>query len=169
MSDAVLSQFKQVEEKKEDRSGKKIKIGIIGTGGISWVHFHKYCMMDDVEIVAIADLEPWKAYERIEQFGLKGTRVYSSDKELLDNEPDLDGVSICTYHRQHAAPTINALEHGVNVLLEKPFTVTLDEAVEVCRAEKRTGKFVSVGFQPRFDPNMKMIKKIVESGSLGDI
>ena len=170
MSDAVLSQFKQAEEKKEDRSDKKVRIGVIGTGGISWVHFYQYAKMNDVEIVALADLEPWKAYERIEQFNLgPDVRVYSSDKELLDNEPDLDGVSICTYHRQHAAPTINALEHGVNVLLEKPFTVTLDEAVEVCRAEKRTGKFVSVGFQPRFDPNMKMIKKIVESGALGEI
>ena len=46
-------------------------------------------------------------------------------------------------------------------------TVTLDEAVEICKAEKKSGKIVSVGFQPRLDANMKMIKKIVESGELG--
>lgn len=62
-----------------------------------------------------------------------------------------------------------ALEHGIPVLLEKPMTVTLDEAVAICRAEKKSGKIVSVGFQPRFDANMQMIKKIVESGELGRI
>jgi predicted dehydrogenase len=55
------------------------------------------------------------------------------------------------------------------VLLEKPFTVTLDEAVEVMRAEKESGKILSIGFQPRFDENMKMIRKIVQSGELGKV
>ena len=47
--------------------------------------------------------------------------------------------------------------------------VTLDEAVAICKAEKESGKLVSVGFQPRFDVNMQMIKKIVERGELGQI
>ena len=76
---------------------------------------------------------------------------------------------VCTYNTQHAAPTIYALEHGIPVLLEKPFSVTLEEAEEICRVEKASGKFVSVGFQPRFDANMQMIKKIVDSGVLGKI
>ncbi|MBR3991087.1 MAG: Gfo/Idh/MocA family oxidoreductase [Clostridia bacterium] len=169
MSDNVLSQFKQAEEAvKPADTGRKLRIGIIGTGGISWCHFYNYLKMPDVEIVAIADLIPERAIERKEQFGLDNVRIYPSHKELLDNE-ELDGVSVCTYHRQHAEPTIYALDKGVPVLLEKPFTVTLDEAVEVMRAEKRSGKFVSVGFQPRFNPNMQMIKKIVQSGVLGEI
>jgi predicted dehydrogenase len=47
--------------------------------------------------------------------------------------------------------------------------VTLEEAIEIVRAEKKSGKVLSVGFQPRFDENMKMIKKIVQSGELGQI
>jgi predicted dehydrogenase len=82
---------------------------------------------------------------------------------------EMDAVSVCTYNRTHAECTIYALDHGLNVLLEKPFTVTLDEAIEVMKAEKRSGKIVSVGFQPRFDANMQMIKKIVQSGELGRI
>ena len=54
-------------------------------------------------------------------------------------------------------------------MLEKPFTVTLDEAVEVMKAEKASGKILSIGFQPRLDANMQMIKKIVESGELGKV
>ena len=81
----------------------------------------------------------------------------------------MDAVSVCVYNRNHAVCTIYALEHGLNVLLEKPMTVTLDEAVAICKAEKKSGKIVSVGFQPRLDANMKMIKKIVESGELGRV
>ena len=64
---------------------------------------------------------------------------------------------------------VYALQKGVHVMLEKPFTVTLDEAIEVMKAEKESGKILSIGFQPRLDPNMQMIKKIVESGELGQI
>ena len=169
MSDKVLSQFKQevVEEKKE--VGKKLKVGIIGTGWIAESHIQSYKLQDDVEIVAAADLIPGKAEKFMKRFGVEGVHFYPSHKELIDNEPDLDGVSVCTYNTQHAAPTIYALEHGIPVLLEKPFSVTLEEAEAICRAEKASGKFVSVGFQPRFDANMQMIKKLVDSGVLGKI
>lgn len=54
-------------------------------------------------------------------------------------------------------------------MLEKPFTVTVDEAVEVMRAEKKSGKILTIGFQPRMSVNMKRIKQIVDSGELGKI
>jgi predicted dehydrogenase len=57
----------------------------------------------------------------------------------------------------------------MNVLLEKPMCVTLEEAVRILRAEKKSGKLLSIGFQPRMDANMRMIKNIVDSGALGDI
>jgi predicted dehydrogenase len=87
---------------------------------------------------------------------------------MLDNE-ELDAVSVCTYNRTHAECVIYALKKGINVLLEKPMCVTMDEAEAICKAEKESGKILSIGFQPRFDPNMQMIKKIVESGELGKI
>ena len=169
MSDKVLSQFKQViEDITTPHTGKKLKVGIIGTGWIAESHIQSYRQQDDVEIVAAADLIPGKAEKFMERFGVKGVHFYPSHKELIDNE-ELDAVSVCTYNTQHAIPTIYALEHGIPVLLEKPFSVTLEEAEAVCRAEKKSGKFVSVGFQPRFDANMQMIKKIVDSGVLGKI
>jgi len=169
MSDAVLSQFKQevVEEKKV--SDKKIKVGIIGTGWIAESHLYSYLNQPDVEIIAAADLIPGKAEKKMKQFGIEGARCYLNHKDMIDNEPDLDVVSVCTYNTQHAEPTIYALEHGIHVLLEKPFTVTLDEAIEIMKAEKKSGCVLSIGFQPRFDGNMQMIKKIVESGELGEI
>ena len=149
---------------------KKFKIGIIGTGGIARAHATAYkAYPDNVEVVALADIVPGRAEAFAKTFGFENARIYQNDRELIDAEPDLDGVSICTYNRQHAAPTIYALEHGINVLLEKPMCVTLDEAVEMMRAEKASGKILTIGFQPRFDKNMQMIKRIVESGELGRI
>ncbi|MBR5380554.1 MAG: Gfo/Idh/MocA family oxidoreductase [Clostridia bacterium] len=168
MGDTVLSQFTQAFDEEKKISGRKLKVGIIGCGWIAEAHAESYKEMDDVEIVAAADLIPGKAEAFCARYGFEGVHFYPSHKEMLDSEK-LDAVSVCTYNAQHAAPTIYALDHGVNVLLEKPFTVTLDEAVEVCRAEKRSGKLLSIGFQPRCDVNMQMIKKIVESGALGKV
>lgn len=166
---AGLDAFKEIHETKQATGGKTLKVAIIGTGWIAECHAECYLKMDDVEIVALADLVPGKAQAFAEKFGITGARIYESDEALLNAEKDLDGVSICTYNCQHAPCAIHALDAGVNVMLEKPFTVTLDEAIEVMRAEKRSGKILTIGFQPRMSENMKMIKKIVQSGELGKV
>ncbi|MBE6560501.1 MAG: Gfo/Idh/MocA family oxidoreductase [Ruminococcaceae bacterium] len=151
---------------------QKLRIGIIGTGGIAHSHMRAYLRRietkGDIEVVAGCDIIPGKAEAFFKEFGVEGVSCYESHEEMLDKEK-LDGVSVCTYNRQHAAPTICALKHGINVILEKPFAVTLEECVEMMRAERDSGKILSVGFQPRFDKNMQQIKKIVESGELGDV
>ncbi len=166
---SILDRFKDgsIEEKVVDTT-KKIKVGIVGTGWIAEAHVANYLRCPDVEIVAAADLIEGKAEKFCKDNGIEGVRCYPDHKSMIDAE-QLDAVSVCTYNRTHAECTIYALEHGVNVLLEKPMCVTLEEAVEICRAEKKSGKILSIGFQPRFDENMKMVKKIVESGELGDV
>lgn len=166
---AGLDAFKSNQETEVIDTSKNVKIGIIGTGWIAETHAFFYKNMPDVEIVALADIIPGKAEEFAKKFKIEGCRIYNSDRELLDNEKDLDGVSICTYNCQHAPCAIHALNAGVNVMLEKPFTVTLDEAIEVMKAEKASGKILTIGFQPRMSENMQMIKKIVESGELGKV
>jgi predicted dehydrogenase len=167
MSDTVLSNFTQtVTEERE--YGRKLKVGIIGTGWIAESHAESYRNMPDVEVVALADLIPGKAEKFARRYGLEGARLYPDHTSMLANE-QLDAVSVCTYNATHAVCTIDALKAGVNVLLEKPMCVTTQEAVEIMRAEKESGKLLSIGFQPRMDENMKMIKKIVESGALGEI
>ena len=169
MADNILDRFKTNTEEQVVDASKKVKDGIIGTGWIAEAHAACYKRCPDVEIVALADIVPGKAEKFAKDNGIEGARIYNSDRELIDNEADIDAVSVCTYNRQHAPCTVYALEHGVNVLLEKPMCVTTEEAVEICRAEKKSGKLLSIGFQPRFDENMKMVKKVVESGELGQI
>ena len=124
--------------------------------------------MPDAEVVALADLIPGKAEKFAKDYGFENARLYPDHKSMLENE-ELDAVCVCTYNMTHAECTIDALKAGVHVLLEKPMCVTTEEAVEIMRAEKESGKILSVGFQPRMDPNMQMIKKIVDSGALGEI
>lgn len=154
-------------EKEQIRSEKKLRIGIIGTGGISDSHIKSYLKQSDIEIVAAADLIPGKAAKKLAAYNLDA-KSFTDYKEMIDTVP-MDAVSVCTYNRTHKECTVYALEHGLHVLLEKPMTVTLDEAVEIMKAEKKSGKIVSVGFQPRLDANMQMIKKIVQSGELGKV
>lgn len=169
----ILDKFKEVaEEKKAIDVNKKLRVGIIGTGWIAEAHIDGYKRMPDVEIVAAADLVPGKAEAFMERYGLGDANIkyYPSHKEMIDDaDLKLDAVSICTYNCQHAPCAIYALEHGVNVLLEKPMCVTTEEAVAICKAEKKSGKILSIGFQPRFDENMKMLNRIVSSGVLGKI
>ena len=155
---------------KEVDASKKVRIGIIGTGWIADAHISNYLKMPDVEIVAGADLIPGKAEAFFKKHGVEGVKCYPSHKAMLDDESlKLDGVSVCTYNMTHAECTIYALDKGVNVLLEKPMCVTLEEGIEILKAEKRSGKVLSIGCQPRFDPNMKMLKEVVQSGVLGKI
>ncbi|MBQ3084004.1 MAG: Gfo/Idh/MocA family oxidoreductase [Clostridia bacterium] len=149
-------------------TSKKVRVGIIGCGWIAESHVKSYLQCPDAEIVAGSDIIPGKAAAFFAKMGIEGAACYESTEEMLAKE-NLDVVSVCTYNTQHAPCAIAAMKAGVDVMLEKPFTVTLDEAIEVCKVEKETGRLLSIGFQPRMDENMKMIKKIVESGELGDI
>lgn len=147
---------------------EKLRIGIIGTGGIAHAHANAYKTFDDVEIVAGADIIPGKARAFLDEFGWAGATAYESCDELCKRD-DIDAVSICTYNSQHAVCAIAALESGKHVLLEKPMCVTLEEGLEIMRAEKKSGKILTIGFQPRYNNNCRKIKRIVESGELGKV
>ena len=147
---------------------EKLRIGIIGTGGIAHAHANAYKNFDDVEVVAGADIIPGKARKFLDSFGWTEAAAYESC-EALCRRDDIDAVSICTYNSQHAVCAIAALESGKHVLLEKPMCVTLEEGLAIMRAEKKSGKIMTIGFQPRYNNNCRKIKRIVESGTLGKV
>ncbi|MGH2350485.1 MAG: Gfo/Idh/MocA family protein [Chloroflexota bacterium] len=144
-----------------------VKVGIIGSGSIARAHARAYKEMPDVEVVAVCDVVPGKAEAFIDSLGLGGAQPFEDHTRML--ELVMAGVSVCTPNVAHHRTSIDALEAGKHVLTEKPMAVTLEQAVEMARAAKRTGKLLSVGFQPRYDPNMRMVKEIVRSGHLGAI
>ena len=87
----ILDAFKEKHEEARVYDGKKIKVGIIGCGWIAEAHLQSYLKCEDVEVVAFADIVPGKAEAFAKANGVEG-RYYNSDKELIDNEKDLDAA-----------------------------------------------------------------------------
>jgi len=150
------------------RMAKKLRIGIIGTGGIAGAHMAAYKKFSDVEIVGGADIVPGKARAFLDRWECGDAKAFESAEELIRNV-EMDGVSVCTYNTQHAAVVIPALEAGIHVLCEKPMSFTLDEGVEMVRAARKSGKILTIGFQPRYSAQRQKVDAIIRSGELGKI
>src|SRR5690625_2435920 len=110
---------------------KRLKVGIIGGGGIAGMHVNVYKKLSNVEVVAVSDVVPGKARQFITDQQLKGATPYEDYKQML--ELDLDAVSICTPNVAHYQPTIDALNAGIHVMVEKPLSVTLQEGIDMVR------------------------------------
>ncbi len=147
---------------------RKLRIGIIGTGSIAGSHIRGYKSFSDVEIVAGADIVPGKAKAFFERHGIEGALAFDSARDMLDSV-ELDGVSVCTYNTTHAECAIAALEKGIHVLCEKPMSFTLQEAADMVIASKKSGKILTIGFQPRYDYMRRKIDGIISSGALGKV
>lgn len=126
------------------RLANKLKIGIIGSGGIARGHARAYQNSPDVEVVGVADIVPGKAEDFIKAQGLEGAKALADHRELL--EMGVDAVSVCTPNIAHHQTSVDALNAGAHVLVEKPMSLTLEQAVDMVRTAKKTGKILSVGF-----------------------
>ena len=147
---------------------KKLRIGVVGTGGIAHAHMKPYMSFGDVEIVGACDIVPGKAREFLDVYGLTKAPAFEKVTDLVKSVP-MDGASVCTYNTTHAECAIALLEAGVHVLCEKPMSFTLQEAVDMVRASRKAGKFLTIGFQPRYDYMRKKVDAIIDSGALGKV
>lgn len=122
----------------------------------------------EISVVGLCDIVPGRADKFKAKHKYSEAVTYIDHREMLSCAK-LDGVVVAAYNSAHAELTIDCLKAGLPVLCEKPMSVTLDEAVLMAKAAKRAKKVLSIGFQPRFDPNMQEIKRVVQSGLLGDV
>src|SRR5689334_11212265 len=141
-----------------------VRVGIIGAGGIARSHARAYQRVPGVEIVAVADLLPERAEAMSREFNIP--HVFTDHRKLLELD-GLDAVSVCTFNQAHRQPTVDALEAGKHVLVEKPLSYALDDAVAMISAARRTGKIMHTGFWQRWQPELQAAKRIVDSGALG--
>lgn len=148
---------------------EKLKIGIIGCGGIAnGKHFPSLSKLDQVELVAFCDIEIERAEKGAKQYGTRNAKVYEDYQELLKDE-SIDVVHVLTPNNSHAKISIAALEAGKHVMCEKPMAKTTREAEEMVAAAKRTGKKLTIGYDNRFRPDSQQLHKITRRGDLGDI
>ncbi|PKR86341.1 Gfo/Idh/MocA family protein [Heyndrickxia camelliae] len=144
----------------------KLKIGVIGAGSISEMHFKGYDHNPHAEISAVCDLKEERAKAKAELY--KATKYYTDYHELVKNE-EIDAVSICTWNHSHAEIAIAALKAGKHVLVEKPLTTSVEKALEIEKAVQESGKLLQVGFVRRYASNTKVLKSFIDAGDLGSI
>lgn len=95
--------------------------------------------------------------------------IFTSDIEEVMNDPEVNLVVVNTPDRFHTSYTRQAMEHGKNVLCEKPFAMTADEARETFEMAKEKGLVVMPNQNRRFDSDMAAVRNVIESGKLGDL
>jgi len=142
-----------------------VRVGIVGCGGIGRVHLREYLKLSGATVVALADPFPGRAAALAGEFGLDGLGVFEDYRRLL--EIDLDAISVCTPNVQHRPVTLDALSAGRHVLVEKPMAASLDDALAMVGAARREKRILSVGFQSRYDQNLLLAKRVLDSGTLG--
>jgi len=144
----------------------KLRVGIIGTGGISKHHLRGYRAIDDVEVVACCDIDEAKMNAYADKYGISGR--YTDCREMMAKEK-LDLVSVTTWNSAHCECTIAALRGGAHVICEKPMAMNAKEAEQMLRVAKEEGKLLQVGFVRRFGNDAKIFGDFKSAGILGDI
>ncbi len=148
---------------------KKLKIGIIGCGGIAnGKHMPSLKGLGDVEMVAFCDIVKERAEKAAKEYGTADAKVYTDYKELIADS-SIEVIHVCTPNKSHSVISIDSMKAGKHVMCEKPMAKTAAEALEMVKASKETGKKLTVGYQHRFKQEASYLKSVTDSGRLGDI
>lgn len=148
---------------------KKLKVGMIGCGGIAkGKHMKSLAKQSTAEMAAFCDVFVTTAEAAKAEFGTPDAKVYTDYKELLKDDA-IEVVHICTPNDSHAEITIAALEAGKHVMCEKPMAKTASDARRMLEASQRTGKKLTIGYQNRFRADSQYLKAACQRGELGEI
>ena len=148
----------------------KLKIGIIGCGGIANnKHMPALAKLAaKCEMVAFCDEIVERAEKAAKEYGTADAKVYADYNELLAN-PDVDVVHVLTPNVAHAPITVAAFKAGKHVMCEKPMAHCSADAKAMLDAWKASGKKFTIGYQNRFRPEVQMLHKCCENDELGEI
>jgi len=154
---------------------ERIKGAVIGCGGLGKCHLSQLAKIEDVEIVAICDIEETQFSKIIttnqgtsEALDLTGIRKYTDAAEMLEKE-QLDFVTIALPTYLHEPYSVMALDKGLHVLCEKPMARSLEGCRNMVEASNRNGKLLSIGQTLRFNFPYKMIKQAYDTGEYGKL
>lgn len=142
----------------------KIKFAIVGCGRIAERHAEH--IKNNGTLVAVCD----NIEEKVRDFANRHAATpYCSLDELLDNEKDIDVVSVCTPNGLHAEHSIKALRNGKHVLCEKPVAITVHDCGEMIKEAEKANRRLFAIKQNRFNPPVAAVKEAIDKGILGKI
>lgn len=149
---------------------RKLKIGIIGCGGIAnnkHLPALKACG-DKNEIIAFCDIVEERAIKAAKEFGTSDAKVYTDYTKLLA-DPEVEVVHVLTPNVYHSPITVAAFEANKHVMCEKPMAHNAQEAKKMLDAWKKTDKKFTIGYQNRFREEVLALREACNEGELGDI
>lgn len=146
----------------------KVKVGIIGCGGIAGgKHLPSLAMLDYVEVVAFCDLVEARAVEMADKYGAKGAKIFTDYKMLL--KEDLIAVHVCTPNSSHSEISVAAMKADKHVMCEKPMAKTVEGAKAMVEVAKATGKVLTIGYQNRYRADSTYLNRACRNDDLGEI
>ncbi len=122
--------------------------------------------MDDVEMVAVADVVEESAQQRCQEFDIP--QAFTDYRKML-RQVKAEAVSVCTPNGQHAPCAIAALNAGAHVIVEKPLAMNAREGKKMLDAAARNDRALIIGFQNRYDARVQFIKRAVDEGQMGRV
>lgn len=139
-----------------------LRVGVIGLGDVSMVHTNAIVKNEQADLVAVCDIDNSK--ENL----IENTNFYTDYNEMIEKE-NLDCVHICLPHYLHYPVTKDITSKGVNVLLEKPLCLNMDEVAKFNELDKKTDANICICLQNRYNHTVKSLLEIVESKKYGDM
>ncbi len=145
-----------------------MKYALIGCGRISVNHLAA-AKDNNLEIVAVCDVLESKMDEKIEQFELSSdVKKYTDYKEMIEKE-EIDLIGICTESGKHGYIALDCIDKGINLIIEKPIALSLEEADEIVARAKEKGLKVSACHQNRFNKSVQKMREAMEDGRFGKL
>ncbi len=146
-----------------------MKYALIGCGRIAVNHI-KAVVNNRLELVAVCDLIPEQIDILFDKTGYKGSPLrYTDYKQMIEEHPEIELVAIATDSGVHAEITLCCIDHGINVIVEKPMTMSMPDAEEVIRRAEEKKVKVSVCHQNRFNVAVQEMRQAVEEGRFGKL
>lgn len=143
-----------------------LKVGVVGCGGVGLKHSKAYQSHPEAELVCVCDIVKEKAEARAQELGVK---AYFSVKDMLAAEDDLDVVGVITADHLHFEPTMEALEAGKHVLVEKPLSLYIKEAEQMVEKAREKKVQLAIDYNRRYSQVYLKAKEYVENGTVGNI
>ncbi len=144
---------------------EKLRMGMIGTGAITELHWLGYKDNPKAELCAIADVDEELVKKRAAEWGVK--KAYTDYKEII-KDPEIDAVEIIVPPYLHAPIAIEALEAGKHVSLQKPMAMNIKECEQIIETAKRTGKTLRVFENFMYFPPLVKAKEMLDAGEIGE-
>ena len=145
-----------------------MKYALIGCGRISPNHISA-ALNNKLEIVALCDLDIQKVNKLINDFHLpSNVKIYTDYKQMLKNE-SIDLIGIATESGNHASIAFDCIKNKVNLIIEKPIALSLDDADVIIRLSREYNVKVSACHQNRFNKSIKKIREAVEQKRFGKL